>query len=107
MQGTRQRIKLVGEESELPRVGCVEAWQRRRTAIFILLCRCLGVGGVEFLWPCAARLAESEMSVPCVELDNDDSGWVLCGGYRCLGCSCALCRFRARFSLKLGQFYSS
>jgi hypothetical protein len=58
----------------------VEAWQRRRTAIFILLCRCLGVGGVEFLWPCAARLAESEMPVPCVELVKDDSGWILCGG---------------------------
>jgi hypothetical protein len=32
--GVRWRIKLVGKESELPRVGCVEAWQRRRTTVF-------------------------------------------------------------------------
>jgi hypothetical protein len=45
---------VVGEESELPRVGCVEAWQQRRTAVFLLLCRCLGVGVVEsfgHVWP--------------------------------------------------------
>jgi hypothetical protein len=30
-----------------------------------------------FFWPCAARLAESELLVPCVELDNDDSRWAL------------------------------
>jgi hypothetical protein len=40
----------------------------------------------------------------------------VCGDYRCLGCLlgrspgfllCALCRFWAQFSLKLGQFHSS
>jgi hypothetical protein len=42
------RFKLVSEESELSHVGCVEAWQRRRIAIFLLLCWCLVVGGVVF-----------------------------------------------------------
>jgi hypothetical protein len=30
----RRRIKLVGEELELPRVGYIEARQRRRTIVF-------------------------------------------------------------------------
>jgi hypothetical protein len=32
---------LVSEESELSQVGCLVAWQRRRAAVFLLLCRCL------------------------------------------------------------------
>jgi hypothetical protein len=47
---------------------------------FFLLCRCLGVDVVEFLWTCVTVLGESELLVPCVELDNDDSGWALCVG---------------------------
>jgi hypothetical protein len=52
-----------------------------------------------FPWPCAARLEESKLLVPCVELGNVDSGWgCLCGGggswgagdYRCLSCLCTL-----------------
>jgi hypothetical protein len=31
-------------------------------------------------WSCVARLAESELLVPCVELDNNDTGWALCVG---------------------------
>jgi hypothetical protein len=73
-------FKKIGEESKLPRVGCVEAWQRWRTAVFLLVYRVLSVAVVEFLWPCAARLAESRLLITCVELDNDDSGWVLCVG---------------------------
>jgi hypothetical protein len=38
----------------------------------------LGVGIVEFLWPCAGCLGKSELLVPCVELTNDDSKWGLC-----------------------------
>jgi hypothetical protein len=76
----RYGFKLVGEESELPRMGCVEAWQRWRTAGFTHVCRCLGVDVIEFLWPCAARLGKSELLVHCVELGNDDSRWGLCVG---------------------------
>jgi hypothetical protein len=68
-----QRFKLVGEESELPRVGCVEAWQRWRTAIFLLLCRCLDVGVVVFSLAMCGPSCE-------VELGNDNSGWVVGGG---------------------------
>jgi hypothetical protein len=39
-----------------------------------------GVGVVEFLCPCTTRLIESELLVTCGELNNDDSGWVLCVG---------------------------
>jgi hypothetical protein len=42
--------------------------------VFLFLYRVLGVGVVEFLWPCAAYLTESELLVPCVEPSNDDSG---------------------------------
>jgi hypothetical protein len=35
-----------------------------------------------------ACLEELELLVPCVEFDNDDTGWV--GGCLCLGC-CADC----------------
>jgi hypothetical protein len=48
LSGAGQRFKLVSEESELPRVGCVEAWQQRRTTIFLILCWCLVVGVVVF-----------------------------------------------------------
>jgi hypothetical protein len=41
---------------------------------FLLVCRCLGVGVVEFLWLCAALLGKSGVLVPCVELSNNDSG---------------------------------
>jgi hypothetical protein len=37
-----------GEESKLPRMGRVEAWQRWRAAAFFPVCRYLGVGVVEF-----------------------------------------------------------
>jgi hypothetical protein len=40
-------IKLVGKESELPRVGCIATWQR--TTIFLLLCHRLGVGVFKFV----------------------------------------------------------
>jgi hypothetical protein len=71
--------KLVGEESELPCVGCVEAGQRWHTAVFCLVCRCLGVGVVEFLWPCTTRLGRRSylslmLSSATMTLDNDDSG---------------------------------
>jgi hypothetical protein len=49
MPETGQRIlfgSFVGEESKLPRVECHEAWQRRRTVVFLLLC-CAGVVGVD------------------------------------------------------------
>jgi hypothetical protein len=96
-----QRFKLVGEESELPRVGYVEAWQRRRTAIFPLLCRCLNVGVVVFfghVWPVlrsrsCLSLGSSSATMPLDEL---------CGlGFHCLACLCILYRFRVRLSLKL------
>jgi alanine-alpha-ketoisovalerate/valine-pyruvate aminotransferase len=45
---------LVGEESELSRVGCLVAWQRRHATFFLL--------------------------VTCVELGNDDLGCALCVG---------------------------
>jgi ABC-type polysaccharide/polyol phosphate export permease len=54
--GAERRIRLVGKESELLRMGCVEAWQRQHTAVFLLLCRCLCVGVVVFLGTCVARL---------------------------------------------------
>lgn len=93
----------VGEESKMPRVGCLEAWQRRRVAVFLLL----GIDIVGFLhWPCVVCFGESKLLVLCVELSNDDSGWALCVGC-CLGCLCTLCRFWAQFFLKLGQFLSS
>jgi hypothetical protein len=66
-----------GEESKLPRVGRVEAWQQWRVAAFFLVCRYLGVGVVEFLWLCAARLEKWDLLIPCVELVNDDSRWGL------------------------------
>jgi hypothetical protein len=46
--------------------------------VFRLVCRCLGVGIVEFLWSCTDRLEKSELLIPCVELGIDDSRWVLC-----------------------------
>jgi hypothetical protein len=48
LTGAARRFKLIAKESELSRVGCAEAWQRRSTAIFLLLCQCLVVGVVEF-----------------------------------------------------------
>jgi hypothetical protein len=45
--------------------------------VILLLCWVLGIGAVEFLWPCAVRLAETDLLVPCVELVNDDFGCVL------------------------------
>jgi hypothetical protein len=33
-----------------------------------------------FFWPSVARLAKSELIIPCVELGNDDSGCALCVG---------------------------
>ena len=77
MQVAGRRIKLVGEESELTRVACVEDWQQRCTTFFFLLCRVFGVGIVKFIWPCVVRLAESELFVPCVVLSIDGS---LCVG---------------------------
>jgi hypothetical protein len=45
--------------------------------------RCCG-----FCWPCSVRLGESEL---CVEVVNDDLGWILCvRGCCCLDCLCAL-----------------
>jgi hypothetical protein len=52
---------LAGEESELSRVGCLVAWQRRRATFFML--------------------------VTCVELGNDDSGYALCVGLLLSGLS--------------------
>jgi hypothetical protein len=81
---------LVGVESELPRVGCVEAWQRRRTAIFLLLFRCLGVSVVVFLGHVRPVLRSRScpslvLSSAMVTLD----GFCVCG-CRCLGCFCLL-----------------
>lgn len=42
--------KLVGEESEQPRVGCGKIWQRWQTVVFLLVCRCFGVCVIECLW---------------------------------------------------------
>lgn len=45
MPETRWRIlfgSFVGEGSKLPCVGCLKAWQRWRTAVFLLLCWCCG-----------------------------------------------------------------
>ena len=65
LSGAMRRIKLVGEESKLH----LMAWgglERRHTAIFLLLCRCLSVGVIMFLWLCAAHLVESELFISCV-----------------------------------------
>jgi hypothetical protein len=57
------------------------------------------------------RAARLFLSLATMTLDVS-----VCGDCRCLGCLlapspvfllCALCRFWARFSLKLGQFHSS
>jgi hypothetical protein len=95
LQRAEQKIKLVGEESELHLMGCVEAWQRWRTTMFLLLCRCLNVGVIVLLWLCAARLAESELLVPCVS----SSVWMTLDGLnntraRDFGSIC--CRSRAK-----------
>jgi hypothetical protein len=42
------------------------------------VCRCLGVGIIEFLWRCSVRLGKSKLLFHCVELDNDDFRWALC-----------------------------
>jgi hypothetical protein len=68
----RRRIRLVGKESELLRMGCIEAWKWQRTAVFLLLCQCL-CSVVVFHGPCVARLKESELLISCIELDNDES----------------------------------
>jgi hypothetical protein len=75
-------------------VGCVEAWQRWSTVIFLLMCRCLDVGVVECLWLCTARHGKSELLILFVELVNDDSCWAfvcgVCGGPSTF-LDCALC----------------
>jgi hypothetical protein len=62
-----------------------------------------------FLWPCAARLVESELLVPSVKLNKLTTmtpDW-LCVGVVVVCVVCALCRFQAWFSLKSGQFHFS
>lgn len=75
-------------------MGCVEAWQRWSTVIFLLMCRCLDVGVVECLWLCTARHGKSELLILFVELVNDDSCWAfvcgVCGGPSTF-LDCALC----------------
>jgi hypothetical protein len=105
-----------GEESELPHVGCAEAWQRWRAAVLFLasVSRCrhrrvaLAVCGSSWEVGAARPLY---LSLATMTLDV-----FVCGRLRCLGCLlgpspvfllCALCRFWARFSLKLDQFHSS
>lgn len=75
-------------------MGCVEAWQRWSTVIFLLMCRCLDVGVVECLWLCTAHHGKSELLILFVELVNDDSCWAfvcgVCGGPSTF-LDCALC----------------
>jgi hypothetical protein len=62
--GVWHRIKFVGEESKLPRMGCGGLATAAHRGL--PPCRVLGVGVVEFRWPCAARLEMLELLVPCV-----------------------------------------
>jgi hypothetical protein len=64
LSGAGQRFNLVGEELELSHVGCVEAWQRRHTAIFLLVRRCLDVGITVFSLAMCGPSYEVEATCP-------------------------------------------
>jgi hypothetical protein len=74
LPGAGRRIKLVCEELELHLIGYVEAWQRRRTAIFLLLCRCLSAGVT--LAMCSPSCGVGAACLLYAELGMDDSRWV-------------------------------
>jgi hypothetical protein len=88
--GVGRRFKLVGEESKLSHVGCVEAWQRQRTAIFLILCWCLVVGVVMFfgyVWPVLRSRSCMSLRLTSATITLDG----LCvRGSCCRGCLCIL-----------------
>jgi hypothetical protein len=81
----RYSSRLVGEESELPRVGCVEAWQRWCAAA-LLVCQCLGVGVVEFLWSSTSRHGSRSCSSLVLSSATMTLNRLYVWGCHCLGC---------------------
>jgi hypothetical protein len=74
-----------------------------RSSSFGARFKVLGVG-VVFFWPCAIHLAKSELLVLVLSSTMMTLDELCVWSCRCLCCLGSLCRFRARFSLKLGQF---